>query len=128
MSKKTLSVAFAVAAIGAFGVGSTTASAAVTLPNLSSFCTKAPVKLQATCNSAAAKFQTQANQVVTKFNTRPSSVSSFDISSLIGNISGLLKNFNLGSLNLGGLLGGSSSASSFNLGNLSSLLGGFLKK
>ena len=78
MSKKNLSIAFAVAAIGAFGVGSTTASAAVPVPNLSSFCTKAPVKLQAACNSAAGKLQTQATQITSKINTRTSSSARMD--------------------------------------------------
>lgn len=139
MSKKTLSVAFAVAAIGAFGVGSTTASAAVTAPNLSSFCAKAPVKLQAACNSAAVKLQPTANQIVTKINTRTTtSGTAFDLNSLIGNVSNLLKGFNLSSTNLSsltglasGLLGSSGKAPSVNLGsfgNLSSLLSGFLKK
>ncbi len=133
MSKKILSITFAVAAIGAFGMGSATASAGVTAPNLSSFCTKAPAKLQAACNSAAAKLQPTANQIATKINTRTTSSSTaFDLNSLIGNVSNLLKGFNLSTTNLGSLSG---LAGGLNLGggstsgiNLSSLLGGLLKR
>ena len=130
MSKKTISLVCATAAIGAFGMSAGTASAAVTIPNLSSLCAKAPVKLRPACNTAAPKVQSQIGSLVSKVTANPKTNVSLDLKSLATSFSGLLGSSGLSGLNLGSL-NLSSILSSFKLPttslgglNIGSLLGG----
>lgn len=133
--KKITTVACAVAVIGAFSVGTSTASAAVTVPNLSTFCAKLTnAKAKAKCDSAAARVQAAVTAALAK---RSSVGTSSNLSglqtqfqSLITKYSGQLPNLsslNLSGLNLGGLNLGSLSGvnlSNINLSSISSALSG----
>lgn len=138
--KKITTVACAVAVIGAFSVGTTTASAAVTVPNLATYCAKiSNPKAKANCQAAATRVQalisaalakksslnttttvtsltSQFQSLLSKYSSQLTSLGGLNslisqYSSQLTSLSGL----NLSSLNLGGL----------NLSNLSGLLSGF---